>query len=1019
MGRSKHSRITRLKCAAAALVLAVTVSLPDSATAQTQIEFRIEGGSLRDALTAYARVTRRQLLYPSSLVAGRTASSLRGRYSRDEALRRLLAGTGIRFRRAGNAFVLIPPARTQPVAREPRPPRRNPPAARRSPPNPPQPLAPEDDEEESIVVTGSNIRGQTEGPSPVQILDREEIERAGQGTVAEAIAALPQNFGGTGTEDTILTGSDRTIQNSGLSSSANLRGLGSDATLTLLNGRRLPGAGSNGDFSDLSLVPLAAVERIEVLTDGASAIYGSDAVGGVINIILRRNLRGAETRLRVGSVTQGDTQEVQFGQVVGVEWAGGSLIAAYEYQNREALATDDRDFTSTADLRARGGSDFRTFFSNPGTVIGFDPATGALVAQYAIPAGQEGTALTPADFRPGANLSSAITGSNILPHQIRHSGYALLTQEVAPGAELFVEARYGNRRFRYSSPAAFDVVQVTPDNPFFVSPDGSPFSLIAYSFINELGPVRNRGSVEAWSATGGATVELSGDWLLDSFVSFAREQTWSRNDNLVNSTYLAEASGALPDDPSTPFSTARDGFFNPYGEGAINSAAVLDFVGQGFGEEQIRSSLLSANVKADGRLFEMPGGSVRAALGAAFRREFFERGGEFLLFGTSPLALVQADTSRSVAALFGEVTIPVFGPGNARPGLQRLEFSAAVRYERHSDFGSSTNPRLGVVWEPAAGFRVRGSFGTSFRAPALREVNDPLGVSATQLRDADGNLNTVIFLNGGNPDLGPERARSLTLGVQFAPTAIRGLRGEVTFFQTRFSERIGQPAFEDSQFVLRDSAYSPFVTRIDPANNPADRARVLELIATPGSGIPAFIPPELFQAIVDGRYVNTSQLLVRGLDFILSHRFGLAGGEASATLNASYLIDYQRQATPVSSRVERVDTIGNPPDLRLRASGNWDRGPWGFSATLNYVDGYRDDVSVPARSVDAWLTVDAQIRLRPNWRGWMRDMSFSLSAQNLFDADPPFVNRSPGLAYDATNADPLGRFVALQIIKTW
>lgn len=1013
VGRSRHSKIKQLKCAAAALVLAVTVSLPDRAAAQAAIEFQIERGSLRDALTAYARITRRQLLYPSALVAGRTAPALRGRYNADEALNHLLEGSGIRFRRAGNAYVLIAPTR-QATPPRPRPLRTPPPIVAR----PPAAQIAEPADEQAIVVTGTNIRGRTEGAAPVQVIGREDIERSGQGSVAEAIAALPQNFGGTGTEDTVLTASDRTIPNNGLGSSANLRALGSDATLTLINGRRVAGSGGKGDFTDLSLIPLAAVDRIEVLTDGASAIYGSDAVGGVVNVLLRRNFSGAETRLRVGTATEGDTQEVQLGQVFGARWNGGSLLAAYEFQRRDALHAGDRSFTSTADLRPSGGNDFRSFFSSPGTLVGPGPS-GGLVPRFAIPRNQNGTGLRPADFLPGANLTSAIEGTDLLPRQTRHAGYLLLRQNLAPGVEAFAEGRYGHRRYFFAGPASTTVVQVTGSNPFFVSPDGAPFSLVAYSFIDELGPTENRGTVEAYSAAAGLTVELGDAWSADAYLAYARERTGVDQTNLINDTFLAEASGALPDNPNTPFSAARDGFFNPYGDGRVNSAVVLDFVGQGYTHDRINSGLLSANLTVGGTLFDLPGGEVRAALGASFRRESFVRNGESQLFGTAPTPAVAVDEARNVLAFFGEVTVPLFGPSNARPGLQRLELSAALRHERYDDFGASTNPRLGVIWEPVTGFRLRGSYGTSFRSPALRETTDPLAVSATQLRDNAGALNIVLFLGGGNPDLEPERATSWTFGAQLLPSAVPGLRAEATYFQTRFSNRIGTPAFEDLTVALRDGNLSPFVTPISPVTNPADRARVDMLRATPGASVPAFVSSEQFRFIIDGRYVNTAQVLVRGIDVLVSQRFGLFGGEASVAFNGSYLIDYRRQTTPVSPLIERVDTVGNPPDLRLRASANWDRGPFGATASLNYVDSYRDNVSVPPRSVSAWTTLDVQLRYRPQWGGWLRGLSFSLSIQNLFDSDPPFVNRTTGQAYDATNADPLGRFIAFQLIKSW
>jgi outer membrane receptor protein involved in Fe transport len=876
----------------------------------------------------------------------------------------------------------------------------------------------EEQVEVEIVVTGSNIRGRRDGPSPVQVRTRQELEREGSSTVAEAIAALPQNFGGTANEDTVLTGTDRSIQNPTLGSSANLRGLGSDATLTLVNGRRLPGAGSNGDFVDLSVIPFAAVERIEILPDGASAIYGSDAIGGVVNIILRRRFEGAETRLRVGTATQGNLWDYQFAQVAGSTWSTGSVLLAYEFNHRDNLANADRAFTRNADLRPRG-DDFRNFLSNPGTIVGLDPATGALVPRFAIPTGQNGTGLTPSDFRVGSNLMNNLAFTDLLPEQTRHSGFVLARQDVAPGVELFLEGRYGSREFAYRGPAFATVFQVNRNNPFFVSPDGSSSSLIGYSFQDELGPVRVTGDVETWSGTVGVTADLGAGWGLTADAGVARQFGRTGSANLVNISFLNEALGTAPDNPATEFNPRIDGYFNPYGDGAVNGERILSFLGQGYIAETMRSGVLIANLKLDGPLVELPGGPVSFAAGAAYRREEFFREGESFLFGTRPQALVSSDTDRDIAALYGEVAVPLFGEGNAIPGVRRLELSAAARYERYSDFGSSINPRVGLLWEPVTGFRLRGSYGTSFRAPGLRALNDPTNVGLSQLPDAAGRPNTVLFLTGGNPDLEPERASSWSVGTQFRSPSLAGLVLDATLFETRFSNRIGQPAFEDRQLALRDAAFSPFVRFVSPATDPGDRAAVVELMSRPGSTVPAFFPPELIRAIVDGRYVNTAKVLVRGLDVLLSQRFPLAGGEASVSANASYLFNFRRQTTPAAIPNERVDTIGNPPELRARVTGSWDRPTVGATLTANYLDGYLDDLSRPARPVPAWLTFDLQLRIRPEWAKFLGDSAFSLSIQNLLGSDPPFVNRAPGQAYDAANADPIGRFVALQMITRW
>ncbi len=1008
-----------------ALALSGSLSAQAAAAAPTAYEFHVGAGSLRAALNSYARVTRRQLLYPSALVAGRRSPALRGRFTADEALARLLAGSNIAIRSAGpNVFVLAA-STPSPAAQAPRSvqrPARGKTSAPQAPAGQPGRREPEAGRtaiEEEIVVTGTNIRAAGERASQVLVIGREDIARSGYGTVAEALAALPQNFGGTATEDTSLTGADRAIPNSSLGSSVNLRGLGSDATLTLVNGRRVAGSGAKGDFTDLSFIPTGAVERVEILTDGASALYGSDAIGGVVNIILRRRLEGGESRVRVGTATQGGATDYQLGQLLGTAWRGGHLLAAYEFQRRENLAARDRRYTRSADLRPLGGNDFRFYFSNPGTLLGFDPATGNLVPSYAIPAGQDGTNLQPGDFIPGQNLENQNAGIDLLPRQTRHGLYVTAEQEVGASLRLFLEGRYAHRRFFNNNYSSMALMLVTSANPFFVSPDGSPSSLVAYSFSKELDPITTRGFAEAWSVTGGGALELGGDWLLDAYLMHAREKTRSRTENALQSSYLDEALGNIADDPDTPFSTSNGGFFNPYGDGAVNSAEILDFISQGYSDERIDSDITSVNFKADGTLFEWPGGSVRAAFGATYRREALFRRGESFFFGDAVEPLIRADVDRTIKAVFGELLVPIFGSSNGRRALRRLELSAAVRHENYSDFGSSTNPKFGLLWEPVRGLAFRGTYGTSFRAPALRESGDPLSVSATQLPDATGAFRPVLFLSGGNPDLEPERARSITLGVKFAPPAAAGFRAEANYFHTRFSNRIGQPAFEDLLNVLRDNIYSPFVEFISPANDPADRATVVDLISRPGASVPSFFPPEVFGAIVDGRYVNTAKVIVRGIDLVLTKSFRLGEAEATLGANGSYLFDFKRQVTPLAPLLERVDTLGNPVDLRLRATGNLGWRDWGATASINHAGAYTDNVSSPSRRIESWTTLDLQVRYEPKATDWRRGLIVSLSVQNLLDDDPPFVNRSAGFGYDATNADPLGRFVALQVVKSW
>ncbi|OZA81652.1 MAG: TonB-dependent receptor, partial [Caulobacter sp. 39-67-4] len=347
-----------------------------------------------------ATQTKVRILFGSDLVAGRSAPSLSGRFTAAEALARLLAGSDIEVRQTQPGVLILRPRRV-PAAYVP-------PSgdmilagagavgqtAIQSDPAAPAPNGASDETVIlSEVVVGSHIRGGRNGASPVLVVGREDMDRAGYATVADALTALPQVFTGSASDDAGAANTDPTTTNGTRATGVNLRGLGADATLVLINGRRMAGAGLMADFADVSAIPMAAVERVEILLDGASAVYGSDAVGGVVNIVMRERYDGAETRMRVGGSTHGDLGQRQIGQTFGRAWASGSLLLSGEYQRRDRLRATARDYTGEADLRPYGGTDHRFNFSQPGNIMGIDPISKLLVPVYAIPAGQSGVGL--------------------------------------------------------------------------------------------------------------------------------------------------------------------------------------------------------------------------------------------------------------------------------------------------------------------------------------------------------------------------------------------------------------------------------------------------------------------------------------------------------------------------------------------------------------------------------------------------------------------------------------------------
>lgn len=981
----------------------------------------IPAGSLEQALGVLSSQTGDQLIFPPELVAGRTAPAISGRYTTEQVLRRLLADDDIEARRTAPRVVVLKPRKAPPARQAPG-----------APPTRPFDVAAADGLEvvasgevpappaapvmlDEVRVTGTHIRGGSPA-APVVVLDREALERSGHATIAAALQVLPQNFAGEATEGTVTTRADRLGTNSGYGSSVNLRGLGSDATLVLVNGRRMAGSGNKGDFADLSGLPAIAVERVEVLLDGASALYGSDAVGGVVNVILRKDLDGAEVRLRGGVGAGGVPREGLVGGVVGHEWTSGNVLAAFEVYRREALPAGERSFAATADLRDRGGADRRDTFSFPGNILRTDPATGASVPFWAIPAGQPGTGLRPTDFVPGTvNRYNQNQGVDILPSQRRSSAYLAWRQDLAPDVELSGDLRHSFRSAKVTSSGLISTLSVGRNNPFFVSPNGSASHQIQYAF-GELPNPEIRATTESLSGTAGAEAALFGDWRGSGYGAFAQEITEGTTTGTLQSLILSEALGNSADNPGTAYRAARDGFFNPFAGAPANTPQALAAIGSGFSKTRFRSRVYSANLQADGTLFTIPGGAVQLALGAQVRRETFVRAGATYASTPAPRAIEGLSTERTVGALYAEARLPLVGEANRRSGVEAFEISGAVRAERYSDFGHTVNPRIGVQWTPVEGLLVRGTYGESYRAPALQELADSRSNGPVRL--ADGATRVLsLALQGGNPDLGPETAKTWTLGFDWSPPQVEGLRLSASWFSTEFDNRIDRPAFTNRTVALTDPRLAPFVRRISPTTNPQDLAFITALLADPiTTTAQGVFPPTEYGAVVDMRFVNTAGLSVRGVDLQASYATDLLGGRLALGANASRLLDYKQAITPAAPSVELLGQPTFPARFRARATADWTRDAISFGVALNRLSGFEDDAGTEIRGQ---TTVDLQARWTGSAGGRWAGVAVLFNVRNAFNRKPPFYDNPSGFGFDPATADVVGRFASIQLTRSW
>ncbi|WP_201463320.1 TonB-dependent receptor [Brevundimonas aurantiaca] len=980
---------TRSLLAGVALVPIAAVAFATDAQAQTAREFNISGGSLDVALIAYARQADVQMLYTADLVAGLRTPGLSGRHEPDAALDRLLAGSGVVWSRSRPGVIVLRRAGSQQAAMA------------------------DATQIDDIIVTGSLLRGPGESPSPVTVISRGDLDARGAGSIADVLTTLPQSYAGSATPGTLLTLNDTQGSNSSLSTGVNLRGLGEDSTLVLVNGRRIAGTGSRGEFADLSAIPGAALERVDVLLDGASALYGSDAVGGVVNVILRRSFDGQESRVRVATA-QGGAEDFTASHLIGASWSSGSALISYEYQDAGALNSGDRAYTATGDLRPWGGLNYRSIYGAPGNIARFDAGLGAYVSAFAIRPGADGVARTSADFAAGqANLSNRRNGVDLLPNQERQTAYARFRQELGSRVELSGDLRWSDRSYEYASLSGGGLYTVTAANPHFVSPNGSTSHLIAYDFGRELGPTLRSGRSRSLATTLGADVGLGGSWSLDVYGSWAEEMNYGAQENQINTTFLNEALGSVADNPATPFSASRDGYLNLFGSGSANNAAVLDFISQGFDRDWARNRVETVNAVVDGVLMELPGGSLKLAAGANYRRETLRNRSAAFRSGVTPSESALTFRTREIQAAFFEVRAPLVGGDFTLPGIRRLELSVAARTEDYSDFGSTTNPKVGLIWEPFDGLTTRASWGTSFRAPALTELYERVQIGAANLASPTGSQLTLIHL-GGNTELQPEEAESLTVG--FEVRRPNGLRFGANYFDILFDDRIGRPASSNLTTVLSNPSLTPFLTFVNPGSSPADLALVQSYLSSPFYLQPGQYPAANFRVILDGRWANTGELRTRGVDFNAGYGFDLGRHRIELDAGGSYVLEYSRKLTPVAPREQLVDLVGYPADLRLQAAARWSFDDWGGRIGVNYVDDYR---TLTNAKVASWTTVDAQLRWSPSGRFGLDGVDVALSAQNLFDEDPPFYNNPQGFGFDPANATILGRVVSLQLTKRW
>ena len=867
---------------------------------------------------------------------------------------------------------------------------------------------------DKIEVTGSNIkRIEGETALPITVYKREDIERTGASNAADLLDKLQLNSGATvnvsnGVGDGLTPGF----------AGASLRGLGPNNTLVLLNGRRLANYAFQGAAVDVNSIPLAAIERVEILKDGASAVYGTDAIGGVINFILRKDYAGIEgsyfktnTDRGAGnnekySITggYGDLSKDRFNFLVSVDKEKSDAVAASQRSFAKTGLRADLDQVKTsgnaypANIRAGSGR------GNPTAATGCLPAKGSyfIVAQS------------------NRNCRYDYTAAlEIYPPIERQGAVARATFQLNADTQLFGEYTYTKNKATYaSSETPINDFSAAGDRPIifpasskwypgpFRRPDGSLATPVGDLAIAWRGKDAGRRTDEAVSEQSRIVVGIKGNlgsWDYDSAFNHAE----SKVTDSYTDGYLSEARlrAALLTGAINVFTLNGQ---DAAGQAALNGAKILGEV------RNSKGTVDSFDLKATSELMKLPAGMLAVALGAEARKEKFNDRPAPVLSSGDVLGAggnyPGANKDRNVTALFAEFNIPL---------AKDLEASFALRGDRYSDFGNSTNPKLAFRWTPMKALLVRGSVNTGFRAPSLPDLyvarynsntadahSDPLRCflpTNNFVQDTECDAQTINQV-GGNPNLKPEKSRQGTIGFVFEPQA--GLSLSVDYFWIERKNSIG--TLGDNTLYDNYAKYAS--TKFARFGRNAVGTCTNDVVGAP---TPANVPCAISTVL---QFVeNLGIYRQAGLDIAGSSTHNTAFGKLKFAIDGTYISRYEYQNEVAGSFINNAGnfTSDNGAISRWRhvLSANWNYGAWSASVSQNFVLGYRDDTkdadpTKPLRRVGNVETYDAQ----GIWTGF-KGLTLVLGVRNLFDRDPPSSRQGQSfqVGYDPRYGDAMGR----------
>ena len=875
-----------------------------------------------------------------------------------------------------------------------------------------------------VEVTGSAIkRIDAETALPVQIITREAIDKAGVTTAAELMSKISASSNNLTDGVSIATGGFRDQMGF---NSANLRGLGTSSTLVLLNGRRMANFASPGDDSgvDLNNIPAAAIQRVEVLLDGASAIYGTDAIGGVINFITRKDFQGAEVSAYYGTTDEGGATKRTASIAAGIgnyDEDGFNVFGVLDAQTTDSLRTSQRKFISDLKIpqrlpyllssapfpgNIRLTSDQRDYLESIGFAINGQPISTRTINLSAptcnapqslyLPDGIGGVDGCTYDFMRDLELYP------------RTEKYSLLSRgvfKVSADQQLFAEVSYTRSRSWY----------VGTSNRIDGDMDVSMIPALAATGLGDALPddriitVRTR-LLEAGNRTSQLTSEGQRMVVGTSGTKAGWDYDFGLNHS-VNIVRERDTHGYLLYDKT--MEGIANGLINPFGPSSAEGLAYLESIQVNDEVRHSTGEMNSIDLKGSHTLATLAGGDLALALGTELRREmqYFNPSAlnvsDNILGDSAADGLYATSHGRNVFGLFGEIDAPI---------SKQWELQFAARYDHYDQVGGTVNPKFGVRFQPTKELMFRGSASTGFRAPSLTDLYRPTSIGQTAtLPDPvcmAANDNDLGYCADNwythrysNPNLKPEKSRQFSLGAVFEPN--QNLTMSLDYWNITKTDLISE--IGDDVILGNLAKYGNLVHRYsDVTSDPSISADC------------PYDPTDDSICFIELRKENRGSQKSSGLDLVIDfHDLRTGLGKFGVRLNGTLaLVSKQQTANgdPYVSNLGKFMTDGVVQRWRHRLTVDWEYGPVSASIANTFYSGYEDQNS--AIDTNTGLVVDPN-RVKP-YSLWDLSGAYTVTKSlklrgginNVFDTAPPFSNQAYYFisGYDPSYTDPRGRF---------